>query len=59
MSGTFANVNYNGICKCDNPKIVIQGYSGKLKKQPIYYCYNCRHQFKSSSEKWKELALKR
>ena len=59
MSGTFGNVSCNGVCKCDNPKIVVQGYSGKIKKQAIYYCYNCGHQFKSGSKKWEELAIKR
>lgn len=56
MGKGFAITNYDGVCKCDNPKIVIRGYSGQIKKQPIYYCCHCRHQFKSSSKKWGELA---
>lgn len=55
----FVVINDGSVCKCDNPNIVIRGYSGKIKKQPIYYCYNCGHQFKSRSKKWKELAIKR
>ena len=59
MSRGFANVNYEGVCKCENPHIVKRGYTGGFKKIPIYYCYNCRQQFKSSSKKWEELANKR
>lgn len=56
MDKGFVIKSYNGVCKCDNPKIVIRGYT-KIIRQPIYYCYNCRHQFKSSSKKWKELTI--
>jgi predicted SprT family Zn-dependent metalloprotease len=58
MGRGFASVNYDSVCKCKKPRIVVQGYSGKMKRQPIYYCYNCHHQFKSNSKKWEELANK-
>ena len=60
MARGFGAVNFDGVCKCDNPKISIQGYThGRMKSQPIYYCYNCRHQFKSNSKKWEELAKRK
>lgn len=55
----FGIISYDGVCKCNNPNIVIRGYSGKIKRHPIYYCYNCGHQFKSDSKKWEELSIKR
>lgn len=59
MGRGIASVNYESVCKCENPNIIKRGYVGGFKKIPIYYCYNCRHQFKSKSPKWEALANQR
>lgn len=53
MGKGIARTEYDGVCKCENPKLSIVGYSKSgLKRIPIYRCYNCLKQFKNSSKKW-------
>ena len=59
MARGFGSTNFDGVCKCENPNIIVRGYSGNFKKTPIYYCFNCRKQFKSNSKKWELLTKER